>query len=101
LTKAKGWQELITKYIPDKDLIKVHKEGLGATTKKPHLIDRDDKGRPIYDYIPEEDFSVRHKYLDTAYKLKGKYAPEKFEGEVKNYLTPEQIEELFKNKFGK
>ena len=25
----------------------------------------------------EPDYAVRHKYLDTAYKLKGSYAPEK------------------------
>jgi hypothetical protein len=62
---------------PEKDLIKVHKEGLAATTLKPHLVDRDDKGRPVYEYMLEDDYAVRHKYLDTAYKLKGAYAPEK------------------------
>ncbi len=77
LTQSKGFQELWEEVVPDKLLTKVHKEGLQATTKKPHLIDRDDKGRPVYDYIPEDDYSVRHKYLDTAYKLKGSYAPEK------------------------
>ena len=65
--------------MPDGLLVKTHKEGLRATTRKPHLIDRDDKGRPIYDYVSEDDFSTRHKYLDTAYKLKGVYAPEKLQ----------------------
>lgn len=48
--------------IPDKELLKVHKEGLKA-----HI-----KGEP-----DEPDFGTRHKYLDSAYKIKGTYAPEK------------------------
>ena|SRR3990167_4488906 len=72
LTESKGWEQLVEENLPDSVLAKVHKEGLKATTKKPHLIDRDDKGRPVYEYIPEEDFSVRHRYLETAYKLKNK-----------------------------
>ena len=60
---------------PEKLLEKVHKEGLNATTKKPHLIDRDDKGRPVYEYVEEVDYSTRHKYFDSAYKLKKKYTP--------------------------
>lgn len=49
--------------LPDEDLIKVHKEGLQAITGK------GDDTQP--------DYSVRHKYLDSAYKLKGTYAPDK------------------------
>lgn len=79
LTDSKAWNELMDKYLPDKSLAKIHNEGLKATTNKPHLIDRDDKGRPVYDYIPEEDYQTRHRYLDTAYKLKGKYAADKIE----------------------
>jgi len=75
LKNSDSWQELIKQNLPDEMLVKVHKQGLNATTKKPHLVDRDDKGRPIYEYKKEEDYSVRHKYLDTAYKLKGSYAP--------------------------
>lgn len=45
--------------IPDEDLIRVHLEGLDA----------DEEGVP--------DYAVRHKYLDSAYKIKGIYAPEK------------------------
>ena len=77
LTESKGFQELVEKYLPDETLVKVHQEGLQATTKKPHLIDRDDKGRPVYEYVPEEDYATRHRYLDSAYKLKGSYAPDK------------------------
>lgn len=72
VTRSKTWEKLMEKYLPDTLLIKTHKEGLKATTKKPHLIDRDDKGRPVYEYVPEDDYSVRHKYLETAYKIKNK-----------------------------
>lgn len=72
LTESKGFQELVEKYLPDNLLVKVHKEGLKATSKKPHLVDRDDKGRPVYEYVGEADYATRHRYLETAYKLKGK-----------------------------
>jgi len=45
--------------IPDELLEKVHLEGLNAHTN----------GLP--------DMNTRHRYLDTAYKLKGIYAPDK------------------------
>lgn len=55
--------------LPDELLAKIHREGLYAT-------------KPIYnddgDIIAEDaDFNARHKYLDSAYKLKGRYAAEK------------------------
>ena len=77
LTRTKGWQELMQEHFPDRLLAKKHKDGLDATMRRPHLIDRYDKGRPVYEYVKEDDFSTRHKYLDSAYKLKGLYAPEK------------------------
>jgi len=50
----------IADQIPDSQLVEVHLGGLTATS----VLD-----------IP--DYSVRHKYLDSAYKLKGAYAPDK------------------------
>lgn len=58
IKRTKGWQEMTEKELPDKKLLQVHKEGLEAT---------DAKGN--------KDFSTIHKYLDTAYKTKGRYAP--------------------------
>ena len=49
----------IQEALPDDLLAQVHVEGLQAT-----------KGEEV-------DYFARHKYLDTAYKLKGSYAPEK------------------------
>lgn len=55
--------------LPDELLAEIHKEGLFAT-------------KPIYNnkgvlVAEDADFNARHKYLDSAYKLKGKYAAEK------------------------
>ncbi len=55
--------------IPDDLLTEVHLEGLRATRS---VSLGDDYGTD--DVV---DYAVRHKYLDTAYKLKGSYAPEK------------------------
>ena len=62
LTDSKGWSELMEKHISDDKLAKVHDEGLKAT--KIHGT--------TDDYIEIPDYAVRHKYMDTGYKLKGK-----------------------------
>lgn len=96
LTESDGWKELMDQHLPDKLLAKVHKEGLHATTKKPHLVDRDDKGRPVYEYIPEDDYSTRHRYLETAYKLKAKYPEEKQPAQLNQFnffnLSKDELE---------
>lgn len=59
----------IEEALPDDILHEIHREGLYAS--KPFFNEDGEK-------ISEEaDYSVRHKYLDTAYKLKGAYAAEK------------------------
>ena len=68
ITSSKGWQELMDEYIPEDLLQKKLHEGLNAT-------------KPSYNKDGEmnldQDFSTRHKYLDTAFKLRGSYAAEK------------------------
>ena len=76
LTRSKGWQELMEKYLPDKTLLKVHKQGLGAIRKRAEVVDRDSKGAPIYEYFDEDDMPTRKQYLELAYKVKGKLQPE-------------------------
>jgi hypothetical protein len=78
LTDSKGWEELMKEHLPDKKLIEVHKAGLKATFTDKFNTD-------------EPDYSTRHKYLESAYKLKGSYAAEKHEVQV---FT---LEDLFKN----
>lgn len=53
----------IAEQIPDELLLQVHLEGLKAST--------------IVNDIEKPDYAIRHKYLDTAHKIKGSYAPEK------------------------
>ena len=74
LTKSKAWEEYMETFLDDEKLARIHAEGLEA-------------GRTIYKNNVstgeiemlgfEPDYATRHKYLDSAYKLKGTYAPEK------------------------
>ncbi len=60
--------------INDDDLIKVHEEGLKASRR----VFKNNNSSGEIELVDEEpDYAVRHKYLDSAYKLKGAYAPEK------------------------
>lgn len=79
LTESDAWKEIMEKALPDKLLSKVHKEGLSATRKEQKIVGRDDEGKVEYDLVDVEDYSTRHRYLESAYKLKGKFAPEKKE----------------------
>ena len=64
LTESNGWKELMEQYLPDKDLTKVHKEGLKATR---HI-----SATQYQDEMDVPDQAIRHKYLETGYKIKGK-----------------------------
>jgi len=69
--------------LPDEFLLKVHREGLQATKRSGTGgmkigIGTDGQVNDFgHSEIDEPDYAVRHKYLDSAYKLKGSYAPEK------------------------
>ena len=63
LTRSKGWLELTEKTLSDRALLKVHREGLGATQVR---------FTPEGEQIRVEDYSTRHKYLETGYKIKHK-----------------------------
>lgn len=83
LTESKAWLELVDQGLPDDMLLAVHREGLQAT-KRSGIggmkigIGTDGKVNDFgHTDIDEPDYATRHKYLDTAYKLKGSYAPEK------------------------
>lgn len=76
LTKSKAFRELIEEYLPDDLLLRTHLEGLSAITNKSTIVgyEKIKKGRPIpiIEVLAEPDFNVRHKYLETAYKITGR-----------------------------
>ena len=59
--------------IPDDKLHKVIMEGLDAGK---HIFKNNNESGEIEDMGIEADYAVRHKYLDTALKLKGLYEPD-------------------------
>lgn len=69
LTKSKGFDALMKKYLPDTLLAKTHNEGLKATKYESRLT-----GRGESEIVEVPDFAVRHKYLDTGYKVKKVYS---------------------------
>lgn len=72
LTRTKGWEELMEQHLPDKLLAKVHKEGLASYKVEKGAVIGGEVGIASAE-IQVPDFSTRHKYLDSAYKLKGRY----------------------------
>ena len=69
VTESKGWNELLESHLPDKDLAEVHKEGLQATKKE--FRNNNETGK-IECVDERPDHIIRHKFLETAYKIKGK-----------------------------
>ena len=59
--------------MPDRDLAKVHKEGLKAGRK---IFKNNNETNQIEEVGFEPDYLVRHKYLETAYKIKSKFPKE-------------------------
>lgn len=68
VTETQGWKALVEEQLPDKMLLRVHKEGLKAGDEL--IINNKRTG------IKVPDYAVRHKYLDTAYKIKNKIPKE-------------------------
>ena len=57
LPKTETWEQITQRYLPDKLLNKVARQGLRAVTP-------DDKAKP--------DYSVRQRYLETGLKMRNK-----------------------------
>lgn len=70
ITRTKTWKKLMEKALPDSLLLKVHKEGLRANS----TIYATHEGQ-IVDTQEVPDYTNRFRYLDSGYKLKGKYEP--------------------------
>ncbi|KKQ66850.1 MAG: hypothetical protein US86_C0003G0093 [Candidatus Daviesbacteria bacterium GW2011_GWA2_38_24] len=56
VTKTKAWQQLMEQFLPDENLLRVHKE-----------------------LLENNDWRARDSGLDKAYKIKGKYADNKIQ----------------------
>lgn len=82
LTESDGWQELIDKYISEEKLAKVHSEGLNATKRQGvgGMVLNTEKGEFGHTEIEVPDYAVRHKYLETGYKIR-KRLSDKVEGD--------------------
>lgn len=78
LTESVGWKELMETYLPDSLLGEKHRELLEVPKKVRHYK----KGELESEY-EELDSQAISRGLDMAYKLKGKYAPEKVDQHTK------------------
>lgn len=83
LTESKGWEELLEQYLPDDLLSRKLKEGLEANKqlatrpifKKEAPTSQSAGEVPLAttgEFIEVPDMAVRHKYVETALKVKGK-----------------------------
>jgi hypothetical protein len=127
VTESKGFQKMLDKLLPDKDTLKVHKEILQAgdigvisfpknmtNSEIRKLIGElpgfklltiksinDKKGIVNYKnaYYFSPHITGRTKGLDLAYKLKGRYAPEKVKIiDPLDDLTDKQLDERIKER---
>jgi hypothetical protein len=75
LTNSKAWRELVEKHLSDEFLAKKHKELLNK--KETRIVFNHQLGEFVSETTDQPDTQAVSKGLDMAYKLKGKYAPEK------------------------
>lgn len=72
LTKSKSWEELLEQYIPDDKLAIKIEEGLEANRIISAINTGKQASAATSDFIEVPDFAVRHKYVETSLKIKGK-----------------------------
>lgn len=83
LTQSKGWKELLEEALPDELLALKHVEGLNATKPHTSLTEPD---RTVIDY------AVRGKYLEMAYKLKGRLQDRtEMDGKIEVVITRGEV----------
>ena len=95
LTESNGWKQLMDRHISEEKLAKVHSEGLEATKQEKGL-----EG----EVIDVPDHTVRHKYLDTGYKIRGKIVKEEsnvvqaIQVNITNNIKAEEIADEYEEK---
>ena len=71
MKKTDTWKRLMRKYLPDRKLVKVVESGLGANRVISSFSGKQATGATT-DFIEVPDFAVRHKFVETALKMKGR-----------------------------
>ena len=72
MKKTDTWKRLMEKYLPDRKLVKVVNEGLGANRVISAMNTGKQASGATADFIEVADHAVRHKFVETALKMKGK-----------------------------
>jgi hypothetical protein len=79
----KQFDSLLEQHLPDLTLLDVLKEGLSATKVISAMVvapdgeGMKDANSMTRDFVEVPDFMARHKYLDTAFRIKNRYPAEK------------------------
>ena len=83
LTRTKVWKQLKDEYFSEDLLAQVHQRGLNAKKtvlkwKEVEEVQEDGSIKMVNKRVPVEvdDLVVQHRYLDTAYKVRGMYPKE-------------------------
>jgi len=72
IKKTLSWKSLMRKYLPDKKLVKVVNDGLGANRVISAMNPNKQATGATTDFIEVPDHAVRHKFVETALKMKGR-----------------------------
>lgn len=70
LTESKGWTELLEEFAPDSLLVEKLSQGLESTRVVSAVNASRNATADSTDFVDVPDFLTRHKYLETALKLK-------------------------------
>lgn len=82
LLASEGFRSFFEENLPDNLLVQIHLEGLVATDKVPIVSYRpvgtgkNKKTKKEITYVHNPNFSARHKFLESAYKIKGHMKPD-------------------------
>jgi len=79
LTTTRSWRQLMDKYLPDEKIVKKIDEGLEANRVISAVNTAKQASGGTTDFIEVPDFAIRHKYVETSLKIKGKLDTEKEE----------------------
>lgn len=73
LTKTETWQQLLERMVPDSKISQVLQEGLEANRVISAINTGKEASGATTDFIEVPDHAIRHKFLETAAKMKAKF----------------------------